>query len=178
MTEIRPERRDDSPFIHDLIVQVFSETFGSGLAEAKLVEDIRSTNAYVPTLSLVAVHENEIVGHVMFSEVRIISRDERTAALALAPLGVLRRFRRRGIGTALVRQGLGAAQQNGYGAVFVQGSPTHYSRFGFVPASSHGLTTPFPGIPDPDSMVLELGDGGLSQISGHVEYPEAWDAFK
>ena len=178
MIDIRPEHPNDFPVIRDLIVQVFSETFGSGLAEARLVEDLRSTDAYVPALSLVALHENKIVGYVMFSEVHIISRGETTAALALAPLGVLKQFRRQGIGASLVRQALRAAQQIGYRAVFVQGSPTHYSRFGFVPASSHGFAAPFSTIPDPDNMVLELGDSSLSEVSGHVEYPAAWDTFE
>ena len=178
MTKIRPEGPEDFPAIRELILQVFSEAFGSGLDEAKLVEDLRSTDAYVPALSLVAVHEDEIVGHVMFSEVHIISRGERIAALALAPLGVRKQYRRQGIGAGLVRQGLAAGQQMGYRAVFVQGSPTCYGRFGFVPASSRGLTTPFPNTPDPGNMVLELGDGSLSEISGPVEYPGAWEPFK
>jgi predicted N-acetyltransferase YhbS len=178
MAEVRPERSDDFSIIRELIVQVFSETFGSGMAEANLVEDLRSSDAYVPTLSLVAVHENNTVGYVMFSEVHIISRGKAIAALALAPLGVRKQYRGQGIGATLVRQGLETGQQIGYRAVFVQGSPTYYGRFGFVPASSHGLTMPFPDIPDPDNMVVELGDDSLSEICGYVEYPAPWEPFR
>ena len=178
MLEIRPECPSDFPVIRDLIVQVFGEAFGSGLAEAKLVEDVRSTNGYLPTLSLVAIHTDTIVGYVMLSEVHIMSKDKTTAALALAPLGVLKQFRKQGIGATLVRQALEVAGRTGYRAVFVQGNPTYYSRFGFVAASSRGLTTPFSSVPDPDNMVLGLGDSTLSEVSGCVEYPEAWDAFK
>jgi predicted N-acetyltransferase YhbS len=176
--EIRPERPSDFVVIRDLVVQVFREAFGSGLAEARLVEDVRATDAYLPALSLVALHNGTIVGYVMLSEVLIIAEGKTTAALALAPLGVLKPFRRQGIGATLVRQALEVAEQTGYRVVFVQGSPTYYGRFGFEPASSHGFTTPFSNVPDPDNMVLGLGNSTLSEVSGYVEYPKAWDAFK
>jgi putative acetyltransferase len=178
MFKIRPEKPEDFTKIRDLIVQVFRETYGSGPAEAKLVEDLRLMDSYKPDLSLVAVHEDKIVGHIMFSRVHIISNERKIEALALAPLGVYKQYQRQGIGANLVKEGLETGRNMGYGAVFVQGDPRYYRRFGFGPASSRGLITPFPKVPDPDNMVLELRDGSLSGISGDVEYPKAWDPFQ
>jgi putative acetyltransferase len=119
-----------------------------------------------------------IVGHVLFSRVTITSPGGATDALALAPLGVLKPYRRQGIGSRLVNAGLDHGRALGYRAVFVQGDPKYYGRFGFTPASTKGLAMPFPTVPDPDSMVLELMVGGLRGLSGSVDYPPPWDAFK
>jgi predicted N-acetyltransferase YhbS len=73
MLEICPERVDEFSAMRELIVEVFAETFGSGIAEASLVEELRSTDAHVPSLSFVALHESQVVGYILFTEVRTIS---------------------------------------------------------------------------------------------------------
>ena len=178
MADIRPEQPEDAEAIRKLILEVFTEAFGSGEGEAGLVEQLRLAEGYDPRLSLVAVEDGEVVGHVMFSEVEIVSGSRRLPALALAPLGVDKRYRRRGIGTALVRRGLAEGAEMGYCAAFVVGAPAYYGRFGFVPVGSRGLTTPFPKVPDPNNMVVELTPGSLEGVSGAAEFPPVWDAFK
>ena len=72
-----------------------------------------------------------------------------------------------------MREGLEACRQHGYRILFVTGSRRYYSRFGFVSASSAGLSLPL-GDPTHD-MVLELSPGVLSQVEGKVLFPrEAW----
>jgi putative acetyltransferase len=178
MIEIRVEQPKDYAAIRELIVTVFYETYGSGEEEARLVEDLRAMEGYDPSLSLVAVDDGLVIGHVMFSPVTILSPRGPVPAVCLAPLGVAKPYRGQGIGSLLARTGLERARELGYRIAFVQGDPCYYGRFGFEMASARGLISPFAGAPDPANMVLELVEGGLQGVSGPVDYPAPWDPFK
>jgi putative acetyltransferase len=56
-------------------------------------------------VSLVAEQGSQVVGHILFSDLSIITGDGTLAALALAPMAVLPDFQRQGIGSALVHSG-------------------------------------------------------------------------
>jgi putative acetyltransferase len=177
MIEIRVEQPKDYAAIRELIVTVFYETYGSGEVEARLVEDLRAMEEYDPSLSLVAVDDGVVIGHVMFSPATILAPDGPVAAVCLAPLGIAKPYRRQGIGSRLALAGLERARQLGYRVAFVQGNPHYYGRFGFETASARGLISPFAGAPDPANMVLELVEGGLQGVSGLVQYPALWNAL-
>ncbi|MEO6875862.1 MAG: N-acetyltransferase [Opitutaceae bacterium] len=157
---IRPETASDFEAIHRLVSEVFQETYGSGDKEAELVMQLRQGPEYGPTLSLVAAFDDVVVGHVLFSGVRLGDRPE-ISVCALAPLGVYRQYQKQGIGSELVRRGLQECAKQSYKAVFVQGGPGYYSRFGFKPISSTRLQTIFNSDHD---MVLELDAGVLDNV--------------
>ena len=94
--------------------------------EARLVEALRASGRL--SVSLVAVESEAIVGHVAFSPVTVSGVD---GGVGLAPLAVLPAFRRRGIGAALIREGLVHAERAGFQFVVVLGEPSYYGRFGF-----------------------------------------------
>jgi putative acetyltransferase len=142
--------------------------------EAKLVENIRYLPNFNSALSLVAVEGDRLVGHILFSEIAIVSPQGDVIALALAPLAVLPQFQNQGVGSQLVRAGLKQCQILGYKIVIVLGRPNFYSRFGFVPAIDRGLRSPF-SVPDEAFMVLELVPGALNGVSGMVKYPSLFD---
>lgn len=93
--------------------------------------------------------------------------------MALAPLAVLPEHRRRGIGSALVRQGLAEAEQAGWRGVFVLGEPAFCRRFGLDVALAVGFSTPFSG---PHLMLCPLG-GTLPAQPGRIAYPSAFDSL-
>ena len=171
---IRPELSSDHGAIHHLVSEIFQQTYGSGDKEAALVEQLRLRPEYGPTISLVADMDGVVVGHVLFSAVRLVERPD-IAVCALAPLGVVRQHQKQGIGSKLIRGGLQECAQQGYQAVFVQGSLEYYTRFGFNPISRTRLQTIFKSDHD---MVLELAAGVLDQASGLVDYPAPWSVFK
>ena len=177
MIVTRPERPEDFPAIRDLIVTTFRETYNTGELEADLVERLRARADYDPSLALVALDGDQIIGHVFFSRVVIAAPGGDVPALVLAPLGVLKPYQRQGVGSRLARAGLERARALGYRAVFVQGSPAYYERFGFVAGSAVGLISPFQGVPDPVNMALEVYPGSLAGLSGRVVYPPEWDAL-
>jgi putative acetyltransferase len=168
---IRPEQEGDAPAIRRVVTAAFG---GSG--EADLIESLRTSPAWIPGLSLVAVEAEDVVGHVLLTRARIAGSID---ALGLAPVAVEPPRQRRGIGDALVRAGLEAARARGERAVVVIGHPSYYPRFGFRPAVPRGLTSVFASGEHADAfMVLELQPGALDGVSGPVEYAEAFGAFE
>ena len=167
---IRPECPDDLAAIR----AVHTAAFGRP-AEARLVDALRDMSAFVPELSLVAVADDAIVGHVLFSRIEIHGSERTVAALALAPLAVLPGWQRRGIGRQLVRAGHERARALGHRLVVVLGHPEYYLRFGFVPASSYGIAAPF-AVPNDAFMVAELQPGAAADAAGVVEYPPPFAA--
>lgn len=165
MLTIRPEQPADHP-------QVFRANqlaFGRP-NEARLVEALRRSPAFIPDLSLVAVEEDAVLGHVLFTRIAVRSASNSCAALALAPLAVLPARQRSGIGSALVRQGCADARRLGHGLVIVVGHPAYYPRFGFVAGERFGIRLPFEVSPGA-FMVLELRAGALTGVQGDVLYP-------
>ena len=93
--------------------------------------------------------------------------------MGLAPMAVLPGRPRRGIGAALVQEGLRACWRMGVGAVVVLDHPAYYPRFGFQPAGAYGLRSAY-DVPDEAFMALERRPGALEGAGGRVKYPEAF----
>ena len=165
MLTIRPERPQDYPAISTINLLAFGGEF-----EARLVENLRHTAAFIPELSLVALQDDEIVGHILFSLVDICRDNQSIPVLSLAPMAVLPDYQNQGIGSALVREGLRKCQVTGYPVVVVLGHPGFYPRFGFTPAGEKGLQLPF-DAPAEAFMVYELYPHSLDGIQGLVVYP-------
>jgi putative acetyltransferase len=166
---IRPERPEDI----DAIFEVNFQAFGQD-GEARLVNALREDGDYLRELSLVAVSNDRIIGHILFPPISIISETGETAALALAPLAVHQDFQCLGIGAALIEEGLRECQRLGHRIVVVVGHPMYYPKFGFSIARNFGIHAPFP-CPDEAFMALSLASGALDGIHGTVRYPVAFD---
>ncbi len=141
--------------------------------EAALVERIAASAGAVPGLSLVAEAETELVGHVLFSHVEVLTANGPRAVLALGPVAVLPDRQGEGIGSLLIRAGLDAACETGAPLVVVLGSPAYYGRFGFVPALRMGLEPPA-DFPKTHFLALPLAAHDPS-IRGTVVYGPPWD---
>jgi putative acetyltransferase len=167
MLFIRREQPEDIAAIHELHEVAFGRP-----AEADLVDALRARSK--ATLSLVAVEDDRIVGHILFSPVTINSAERTFSAVGLAPIAVLPERQRRGIGSQLVSAGLLECRNAGYDCVVVLGHPTYYPRFGFVPASRYGLRSEYE-VPDEAFMVLAWHAGVLEDRSGVVRYQPEFD---
>jgi len=166
---VRPERIEDYTAIHEVHVLAFGRE-----VEARLVESLRQSTNFTPELSLVAVKNGRVVGHILFSPVIIETQKGAISAMALAAMAVQPKLQNQGIGSELVRQGLKECHLLGLKVVVVVGHPTYYPRFGFSSARAKGLEAPFQ-VPDEAFMVLELIPEALDGISGMVKYPPAFD---
>ncbi len=155
---------------YDTVRRINELAFGQP-NEAKLVKTLRDTAR--PYISLVAVIDNHVVGHIFFSPVSIESEFSVFTAMGLAPMAVLPEYQRQGIGSALVRAGLLECLRIGHEVVVVVGHPEYYPRFGFIPASSKGLRCEYE-VPDEAFMVAELRPGALVGKQGLVKYHPAF----
>src|SRR5262245_38064758 len=117
---IRPERAGDEAAIRAVHRSAFPAD-----AEARLVDRLRANGK--ARVSLVAEADGLVVGHVLFSPVTVEGRST-CVGLGLAPLAVAPDHQRRGVGSALVREGLAACRRQGCGFVVVLGHPAYYPR--------------------------------------------------
>jgi putative acetyltransferase len=113
---------------------------GGEPVEAGLVDALRADPGWLPHLSLVAVLDGELVGHVVATRATV----DGAPALGVGPLGVLPGRQGRGVGTALMYALLGAAQARDETLVGLLGAPAYYGRFGFVAAADLGVWSPDP----------------------------------
>jgi putative acetyltransferase len=166
MITIRDEQPGDAAEIRDLTTLAFG-----GPCEAEIIDTLRES---CPGLvSLVAVENDTIVGHILFSLVTI---DGSTIpGMSLAPMAVLPEYQRRGIGTNMVRQGIARLREEGCPFVVVLGHPDYYPRFGFVPASLYGLTSQWEGVPDEAFMVIIIDENSMNGAHGVVRYQDEFN---
>jgi putative acetyltransferase len=152
----------DAPAIAALLEQAFG-----GSAEAALVATLREAGDAV--IELVAeAPGGAILGHILFSPMQV----GQAAALALAPLAVAPEAQRRGIGTALVRQGLALAAARPEAWCLVLGEPAYYSRFGFA-ASAAATVTGVPWSGHPAFQALRLS-AEAPPLDGAARYAYAF----
>lgn len=168
MIEIRQERESDYEEVAQVIKIAFASAEHCDGNEADLVANLRKSQAFIPELSLVAVEQQKVIGHILFSKVKIGEKTE----LALAPLSVLPEYQRKGIGKSLIQEGHRIAQQLNYDYSIVLGSPDYYSKFGYIPASQYQITAPFP-VEDEFFMALKL-NAKADAVNGVVEYDPAF----
>ncbi|MEL7158506.1 MAG: N-acetyltransferase, partial [Actinomycetota bacterium] len=108
--------------------------------EAPLLDALRSCDGWLPTLSLVAEVDGQIVGHNVCTRGHVGDRP----CVGLGPIGVLPDRQGQGIGSALMWAMIGAADATGEPLIALLGDPGYYARFGFVAAMELGVAAPDP----------------------------------
>ncbi|MHC4626683.1 MAG: GNAT family N-acetyltransferase [Planctomycetota bacterium] len=162
MIRIRPEKPEDIPFVRAINKQAFKQP-----VETELVDKLRLTcpNA----LSLVAVDENQVVGHIFFTRAVVDSGNGTIEGMGLAPMAVLPERQRE------VEHGLKILRERSCPFVIVLGHPEYYPRFGFEPASKYGLRSQWEGVPDDAFMVVMLDREAMEGVSGVARYRDEFD---
>ena len=168
MITIRQEEPKDISAIRTINEIAFGQP-----TEAVIVDSIR--DACSDVLSLVALEDDKIVGHIFFSPVTISSINGFTQGMGLAPMAVLPERQRQGIGSMLVQSGIEAMRERNCPFIIVIGHSEYYPRFGFVSASQYGLSCQWDGVPDEAFMALILDEVSMVSISGTVRYRDEFD---
>jgi putative acetyltransferase len=168
----RPETLDDYAAIRRIVAAAI------GPQEVRLVELIRESDRYLPSLSLVAVEEDgPVLGYLMLSRVDLVS-DVTRQVLCLAPMAVAPTRQRAGVGSTLVRHGLGAAEAEGEPLVLVLGHATYYPRFGFEPARPLGIEPPNGWTLSDEVWMVRRLDTYTAEYRGRVRYPPLFDLLR
>lgn len=153
------------------IVRVQEESFGY-VKEADLTRDLLHDPTAEPRLSLLAFERGEATGHILFTAAKI-PKTEFVCSI-LAPLAVVPKSQKQGVGGSLIEAGLKMLRKSGVNIVFVLGHPKYYPKFGFTPIHPLPINAPYP-IPDEYSdawMIQVLDDTQLSSVSGTVVVSE------
>lgn len=162
---IRKEKESDFEAIAHVTELAFKTLAISHHTEAFIIRALRNSGALA--LSLVAESEDNIIGHIAFSPVRV--SDGSIGWYGLGPISVLPALQRKGIGKALIHEGLSILKAMGAKGVVLVGDPNYYQRFGF--RSIPELT--LEGVPQEYFMALPLGK---SSAHGAVEFHEGFNA--
>jgi len=154
--------RDEQPADLAAIRAVNDAAFDQPL-EGRIVDALRTHDAV--RLSLVAEVDGRIVGHILFSPVTSAGAE----GLGLGPMAVTPDQQRRGVGAALIAAAMSRLRATGCPYVVVLGHHDYYTRFGFVPASRHGLRCEW-DVPDEAFMVHVIDPAATAAAAGLIRY--------
>jgi len=130
---IREEKEDDYKNVYNVNRMAFQQE-----DEGKLIERIRKSKNFIPGLSLVALVDGDIVGHILFSKIKIIGNSV-FETLALAPMAVIPELQKQGVGERLIHRGIEKAKEMGFDSIIVLGHADYYPKFGFRRASTWSI---------------------------------------
>ena len=167
---IRREAERDRDIIYAITAAAFARPGQDPCPEARLVDELRTSPAWLPELSMVAVTTaDEVIGHVVCTR----GQAGQTPVLGLGPLTVRPQDQRRGVGSALMHAILGAADALGEPLVALLGNPAYYSRFGFQLSSHYQITPPKPEWQQ--HFQVRVLTCYHPSVRGPFSYPEPFD---
>jgi len=162
---IRPESSADLEAITEVTIAAFATLEISGHTEQFIIEALRAACAL--TVSLVAVLDGRVIGHIAFSPVAM--SDGSPDWYGVGPLSVLPAYQRQGIGKALLEAGVSRLKSLNAAGCCLVGHPEYYRKFGFANTPVLVLE----GVPAEFFMALVLA-GKLPQ--GSVIFHDAFRA--
>ena len=160
----------------DDIMNVEKSAFGYN-REANLVAELLHDTSAEPILSLLALHKNKAVGHILFTRATFAHQTSAGPLMhLLAPLAVIPSFQKQGIGGMLIAAGLKMLRERGSELVFVLGHKEYYLKHGFITdAAALGFLAPFPISKENADcwMVQPLTPHGLDRNKGQIACADA-----
>lgn len=165
---ISQEKEDDFNQIYNLVKVAFQTAKVSNGKEQDFVNQLRSSDNYIPELALVAEEKNVLIGHIMLTKSYINNDEYKAETLLLAPISVALEYRNKGVGSKLINKSFQLAKLLGYKSVVLVGDPAYYSRFGFKKSVDFGIRH-LHGIPEENVLAYELVPGALDGISGTID---------
>lgn len=166
--EIRQENKNDHEEVYKIVKEAFASAQFSDGGEQDLVVRLRKSGSFIPELSLVAVEDEKIVGHILFTRA-YVGKD---TVLALAPLSVLPQHQNKGIGLSLIKRGHSIASRLGYKYSVVLGHAEYYKKAGYVPADSYGIKAPFEV--ERENFMAVCFQETADKLNGVIEYDGAF----
>ena len=124
---IRPETPKDYKDIVSMVLRSFQEgtDYSDGTDIVALIEEIRMSKYYIPTLSFVAERSGQIVGHFMFSRFPLSKtadggHGKADEIVMLAPVSVHADFLHQHIGVTMLTLGIEKVRKAGFKGITVE----------------------------------------------------------
>lgn len=171
--------RETRPEDYDNILKVEYDAFGGREDVVGLVKGLLADETAEPMVSLMAFHQEQPIGHVLFTKAYFSESDNPVLMHILAPLAVIPEYQCKGVGGMLIAEGLKRLKALDSKLVFVLGHADYYPRHGFIPnAAPMGYPAPYPIPAQYDSywMVQPLSEAGLTVGTGKIGCAKAMDA--
>jgi len=173
---IKEPSLSDSEDIKGIHIQAFDESDDQIIADFAV--NLLKEKSFPKPISLIAIQNDEIVGHIAFSPVFLVENDEHFAYI-LAPLAISPEYQKAKIGSILVKHGLDCISNIGSYLVFVYGDSNYYSRFGFQTNLAVNFIPPYPLKYPEGWLALKINDthfpeGGRIKCVDSLYNPELW----
>jgi putative acetyltransferase len=165
---IRVMRPDEFHEMRAVSVAAFDEE-----AIGDLLNALHASWGWIDELCFVAERDGEIVGQVLYTSAILDAPDELVRVLVLSPVGIRPDLHNQGIGTQLINESMAYVEVRPEPAVFLEGNPAYYKRFGFVAAGELGFIRPSVRIPEPAFQVRQLPAWPVG-LSGQLVYQDAF----
>ncbi len=164
---IRDEQIEDIEAIEKLTKAAFQNAEHTSHTEHFIVNSLRNHGQL--TISLVAVEDSSIIGHIAISPVEISSGE--IGWYGLGPISVPPDKQGYGIGSLLMKESLEKLKQFGAQGCVLLGDPRYYSRFGFK-------NYPELILPDVPSEYFQALTFSGNIPKANVKYHEAFNAMQ
>lgn len=166
---IRAAHESDHDAIDAIHRAAFAGTELGYQGEAELVRGLIADGDAL--VSLVATRDGVVVGHVLFSRMKVEADGAALRGVGLGPVAVLPAEQGTGVGSQLIRAGLAQLRVDGMQISFVLGHAEYYPRFGYLAALAKRFASPFAG---PHFMALMLDSSVATPQSGRADYAPAF----
>jgi len=174
---LRLEEENDYKIVENLTREAFWNNHVPGCDEHLLIHNLRKTNEFIKELDFVAVHENKIVGNIVYVKSKVIKEDVENSVITFGPVSVLPDYQNKGIGSKLINHTVKLSKEMGYNGIIIYGDPEYYKRFGFIESKHYNITNKEKKFPVA-LLVLELYPGALNGIEGIFDEGEVYEVDK
>lgn len=164
-TIYRLEEEKDYRAAESMTRRAFWNKHHLGCDEHYLVHCLRSDDAFVPEISLIAEVDDRIVGGIWYSKSQVKTGTGTYPVLTFGPLCVAPEYQGTGVGGQLLEKSMRLAREAGYPGIIIFGEPGYYPKHGFVTCDNFGITTA-DGKNFDAFMGIELQDGAFEQMRG------------
>jgi len=165
-TLIQVAAQKDFKITENITRETFWNLYKPGCNEHLVLNKLRNSKSYIRELDLIAVFENEIIGHIISTKAKVVDLlNNEHEILCVGPITVLLDFQKNGIGSKLINESIKVAKKIGYPGMILFGNPEYYHRFGFVNAEKYRITTKDNQNFEP-FMALEIQKKGLTNVNG------------
>jgi putative acetyltransferase len=148
------------------------KAFGSS-QEGKVIDKLRELDP--KALSLVAEIKNKVVGHIFYSTAEIDCNDDKIVGLGLAPMAVLPKYQKQGIGKMLIKESISIIKKSNIPFIIVLEHKDYYPKFGFEKASKFDLRCQWEDVSDEAFMIMILDKEKMKDIHGIAKYRDEWE---
>jgi putative acetyltransferase len=169
---IRPASHADFDTIEAVHRAAFVKSEFGYTGEGRIARQLHEEGDAI--VSLIAEAGDVAIGHVMFSQMQVEADGQRVVAAALAPLGVIPAWQRRGVGAFLIKAGLAALKPQGVQLSMVVGHPAYYPRFGYNLELAKPFASSYAG---PYFLALALDENFKLPTEGRAEFAGAFARF-